>query len=336
MASVNEINQEIQAWANANPGLNPFDGVRKQKIANLKRLTQRPVLIYAADFLTPKVQLAPALQNQIAIGLRDKDYLPDVASMIPGKSIDFIIQSPGGLAEATETLVDHLRSRFDDIRVIVPGTAKSAATMLAMCADQIVMDELSELGPTDPQMFVNGRYSPAGAILKQFNLAQEALKNDPSSMAAWLPVLQMYGPSLIMECQHHLDLSRNLVGTWLKQYMFKADAALAAKADEIAAWLTEDDNFLTHNRRVSVTALREKGVNVLDMSTEPALQNAVRELYYAIMATFDGTGAFKLFENSENQLLSLGVVVQIAQAVPLPGQPGGGAPMAGMPLRVGQ
>jgi hypothetical protein len=72
------------------------------------------------------------------------------------------------------------------------------------------------------------------------------------------------------------------------------------------------------------------------MSTEPALQNAVRELYYAIMATFDGTGAFKLFENSENQLLSLGVVVQIAQAVPLPGQPGGGAPMAGMPLRVGQ
>ena len=272
------------------------------------------------------------MQNQIAIGLRDKDYLPDVASKIPGKAIDFIIQSPGGLAEATETRVDHLRSRFDDIRVIVPGTAKSAATMLAMCADQIVMDELSELGPTDPQMFVNGRYSPAGAILKQFNLAQEALKNDPSSMAAWLPVLQMYGPSLIMECQHHLDLSRNLVGTWLKQYMFKADAAHAAKADEIAAWLTEDDNFLTHNHRVSVTALREKGVNVLDMSTEPALQNAVRELYYAIMATFDGTGAFKFFENSENQLLSLGVVVQIAQAVPLPGGPR----MAGMPLRVSQ
>jgi hypothetical protein len=307
-----DVMQEVQTWAAQNPGLNPFDAIRKQKLTELRALTGRPVIVYASDFLTPKLSFAPALSLQTMITLRDKDFLP-VVTAVDGAEVDVLVQSPGGSAEATETLVEHLRSRFSSIRVLVPGTAKSAATMLAMSADEIVVDDLSELGPTDPQMVLNGRYSPAGAIAKQFQRAVQSLKDDPASMPAWLPVLQMYGPSLLVECEHHVSLSQELVGRWLQDYMFRGDADREAKANAIAEWLATDENFRTHARRVGIAQLEEKGVKILDMRTDENLQRAVRGLYYAIMITFDGTGVYKLFENSEGKTLAMNIQVQVQQ-----------------------
>jgi ClpP class serine protease len=50
---------------------------------------------------------------------------------LKGKDLDLIVHSPGGSPEATEAIVTYLRSKFNDIRVIVPQAAMSAATMLA-------------------------------------------------------------------------------------------------------------------------------------------------------------------------------------------------------------
>lgn len=308
MASTKQIKDETQAWAAANPGLNPFDGLRKEKIAALKAITGRPLLIYATDFFNPK--LPPQLSQILSINLSDKDTFADIADNIGMREIDLLIHSPGGSAEATEGIVSYLRSRFDHIRVLVPGTAKSAATMLAMSANQLVMDELSELGPTDPQMVINNRFSPAGAILKQFQKAQEELKSDPGKIAAWLPVLQLYGPSILVECQNHLDLSERLVRTWLEDYMFKGQADADVHASEVARWLADDENHLSHSRRIGVNELKAKGVNVIDMRDDATLREAIRQLHLALMNTFNGTGAVKLFENSEGVILSHGVTVQ--------------------------
>src|SRR5437870_9673496 len=83
--------------------------------------------------------------------------------------LDLVLHSPGGSAEATEALVSYLRSKFSDIRVIVPQAAMSAATMLACAANLVVMGKHSSLGPIDPQMFLNTplgqKAVPAQAIL---------------------------------------------------------------------------------------------------------------------------------------------------------------------------
>lgn len=308
MANIKQIMDEAKAYATANPGQNPFDAIRKQKIDALKTLTGRPVLIYAADFLNPK--LPPNLSQLISITLNDKDPIADAIENIPGEAVDLLVHSPGGSAEATEGIVDQLRAKFNDIRVLVPGTAKSAATLLAMAGNSLVLDQLSELGPTDPQMFINGRYSPAGAILKQFEKAQEELKNDPSSIGAWLPVLQLYGPSILVECQNHLDLSRRLVQTWLAQYMFAGEANAVTKASEVAEWLANDEHHLSHSRRVGIDDLIGKNVKVVDMRTDVALREAVRQLHLAVMGTFQNTGSFKIYENSEGFILAHGVAVQ--------------------------
>jgi len=73
MASWEQIGNEIQARAQEHPGLNAYDELRREKLRSLKAITGRPVLMYAADFTTPKVTFTPQLQQLINITLADKD-----------------------------------------------------------------------------------------------------------------------------------------------------------------------------------------------------------------------------------------------------------------------
>ncbi len=85
------------------------------------------------------------------------------------------------------------------------------------------MGEHSFLGPIDPQLLVStqlGRRSvPAQAVLDQFDQAQRECQ-DPAKLSAWLPMLGQYGPDPLMQCETALELSRELVSTWLDTYMF--------------------------------------------------------------------------------------------------------------------
>jgi hypothetical protein len=102
---------------------------------------------------------------------------------VQGRALDLVVHSPGGSATAAEQIVNYLRTQFDSIRVIVPLQAKSAATMIALGADEIVMGRFSELGPIDPQIFVpipggQGRFAPAHAILRDFKRAKDEITQD--------------------------------------------------------------------------------------------------------------------------------------------------------------
>lgn len=68
------------------------------------------------------------------------------------KEIDFIISSPGGMADHAYRIIRTLRKNFETVNVIVPFWAKSAATLLALGANRIIMDEFGEFGPLDAQV----------------------------------------------------------------------------------------------------------------------------------------------------------------------------------------
>lgn len=66
--------------------------------------------------------------------------------------VDFIINSPGGIPDEAYRIIRTLRKSFDNVNIIVPFWAKSAATLLALGGTKIVMDEFGEFGPLDAQM----------------------------------------------------------------------------------------------------------------------------------------------------------------------------------------
>ncbi|HEY76772.1 MAG TPA: hypothetical protein G4O00_11440 [Thermoflexia bacterium] len=80
----------------------------------------------------------------------------------PEVPIDLILHTPGGLVLAAEQIAYALCRHKAPVTVFVPHYAMSGGTLIALAADQIVMDENAVLGPVDPQL---GQY-PAASILK--------------------------------------------------------------------------------------------------------------------------------------------------------------------------
>ena len=64
--------------------------------------------------------------------------------------IDLFLYSTGGDTMVPWRLVSMIRGYCDTFSVLVPYKAHSAATMIALGADEIVMSDLSELSPIDP------------------------------------------------------------------------------------------------------------------------------------------------------------------------------------------
>jgi len=76
--------------------------------------------------------------------------------------VDLILHTPGGLVLAAEQIANALARHPSKVTVFVPHYAMSGGTMLALSADEIVMDENAVLGPVDPQV---GQF-PAVSILR--------------------------------------------------------------------------------------------------------------------------------------------------------------------------
>ncbi len=79
----------------------------------------------------------------------------------PDLPIDLIVHTPGGLVLAAEQIARALKAHQGRTTVFVPHYAMSGGTLLALAADEIVLDANAVLGPVDPQI---GSY-PAASIL---------------------------------------------------------------------------------------------------------------------------------------------------------------------------
>ncbi|MBU4272204.1 MAG: hypothetical protein KKE86_08940 [Planctomycetes bacterium] len=70
-----------------------------------------------------------------------------------GQPIALLIDSNGGLARPAYELAMLLRRHCGGFTAVIPRHAKSAATILALGADKIIMNDHAELGPLDVQIW---------------------------------------------------------------------------------------------------------------------------------------------------------------------------------------
>jgi hypothetical protein len=108
-----------------------------------------------------------------ALGQMGADVIPeftDQLTRLPAntKSIDLVIVSQGGDANVAWRIVSLIRERVGEFRVLVPRSAFSAATLVALGADRIYMHPYGNLGPVDPQISVPQRRPDGGEDRLQF------------------------------------------------------------------------------------------------------------------------------------------------------------------------
>ncbi len=80
----------------------------------------------------------------------------------PEVPIDIILHTPGGLVLAALQIAKALKRHKAKTTAFVPHYAMSGGTLIALAADEIVMDEHAVLGPVDPQL---GQF-PAASIAR--------------------------------------------------------------------------------------------------------------------------------------------------------------------------
>jgi hypothetical protein len=326
-----EVLREIDRSARQRGDQGPdLDGIRLGYIQRLHELSGRAVISYASGWLRA------AGQQPVVFAVEGGDVhgLMEVCHEVEEDELDLVLHSPGGSPEAAEQMLDYLRSQFRYIRALVPLQAKSAATMLALGCDEIVMGLHSELGPIDPQILVplpeGVRYAPAHAILRDFQRAKAELAQNLNGLAAWTPILRSYAGGLIEFCNQQVQLAQEVVASWLARYMLAhPDAGVPeqdrdAVARSIAEYFGSDasyERFRTHGRPIRVEELEKvRGLVVRRLEADDALQDAVLSIYHATDHTFGGP-ARKIVENHiGRRWVRIEQIVQIGPAQPPAGQ----------------
>ncbi len=80
----------------------------------------------------------------------------------PEVPIDLILHTPGGLVLAALQIARAVKRHKGKVTAFIPHYAMSGGTLIALAADEIVMDEHAVLGPVDPQL----GQAPAASIIR--------------------------------------------------------------------------------------------------------------------------------------------------------------------------
>lgn len=130
----------MAATADATTSQTPGERLRMSVLA-LEKITGRPAFVFVCPF-------------DHLVGAHIEGEIERVFGDDPPKgALDVVLESDGGSADAAYKAVLLLRQVADDVRVLVPRWAKSAATLFSLGADVIVMREaVAELGPLDVQV----------------------------------------------------------------------------------------------------------------------------------------------------------------------------------------
>ena len=93
--------------------------------------------------------------------------------------LDILLESGGGDIDSAYKILNLFKSYADKITVIVPFYAKSAATLIALGADELIICKAGELGPLDPQVRdpQTNSFVPAHSIKETMSFIEEV--HDP-------------------------------------------------------------------------------------------------------------------------------------------------------------
>lgn len=276
---------------------NPLTSVRREYLQLMNKYTERNIIAYYSAFLQKKEVQRTSIDDN------DKNaFMQAIYGLDKSKGLDLILHTPGGNLAATESIVNYLKSMFNnDIRVFIPQIAMSAGTMIALASKEIIMGKQSNLGPIDPQY---GGVSCAG-IIEEFKKACDEVNQNPNLAKVWGLIIGKYHPTFIGDCQKAVEWADVMVRAWLGENMFKGLKNKKRKIDKVLSFLSSHSETYSHQKHIHMDKLVELGLKVTALEKLDSreidgchdLQDCVLTLHHAYMLTLANTNIVKMVEN---------------------------------------
>lgn len=251
--------------------------------AALEEQLNRPVVSFFTSFQQP-VQIEDSDADMLEGLLQKADLSNGLALMI---------SSPGGSGLSAERIIKVCRSYSGtgEYWAIVPGKAKSAATMLCFGASRILMGVNSELGPVDPQLTIeeDGRtkwFSVYNVVWSYRDLFARAVA-ETGRLEPYLQQLSNYDEREIKEYEAHLALSEDISVRALRSGMLQGKSEDRIR-DTIERFLNPKETK-THGRPIFRDEAESCGLTVQEVKPSDALWVLIYELYlrtYQYVNTF--------------------------------------------------
>ncbi len=216
---------------------------------------QRQALIREIEATEPKL-LCYVAGNKAPVDRFDTLAFVDMLHNVRvGDPIDLMLHTPGGDVDAAEKLITLVRGAVGEegnLRVIVPDYAKSAGTLMALGANQIVMSASSELGPIDPQISSkdgNGSdivYSVL-TYLEAYNDARRGLREAPDDLSNRI-TFEKFDPVVVRKFEAVKTRARMFAENLLKRR--------GANFSKVATELMDINQYPSHGQMIGWEAAR--------------------------------------------------------------------------------
>lgn len=283
MPSRNEI---LKFISNENGTLDvvKLDNQRKYYLQELSAYTNRNVITYYSGWMSKR--------NVEDVSINDKDinaFMDTIHKLDKSKGLDLILHTPGGDIAATEQIINYLHSIFNnDIRAIIPQMAMSAGSLISVSCKEIIMGKQSCLGPFDPQM---GGVA-CQSVIKEFEDAKEDIRNNPQSLGLWQVIVSKYHPTFLLACKQAVLLTDELTDKVLER-----NVANEIDRKKIKELFNDNSVSKLHSRHYSKEKVKKVGLNVIDLESDPKLQDLVLSLHHSYLITLENSLITKIVEN---------------------------------------
>jgi len=262
----------------------------KDAVMQLETIRESTVISYMAS------------QNAL-VGPEDAGLLVDTIEMVLPETrkinrLDLFLHSPGGFLDSAYKIVGICKEYANEFNVIVPLAAKSAATVICLGANEIVMTVFAELGPIDP--IIQHPYKPQVRVparsIKDFfdflnSTETEKIPVDPQFRTQMSSLLDPY---LIGSYQTALNSSKQIAEKLLKENALKNKPQLV---DAAVKKLTE--YYYSHSYVIDRNEAKEIGLNVIKAESKAKLDQAVRQLLGIYQQFMMKNSILKLVGNRE-------------------------------------
>jgi hypothetical protein len=237
----------------------------------------------------------------------------------PVKKLDLFLCSNGGSGTVPWRLVSLFREFAESFCVLIPYRAYSAASLLALGADEIVMHPFAELGPIDPT--VSNEFNPTDQSGRHQGISVEdvtayvhfvkttvGIRHEDELIKAIEILAQKVHPLALGNVERFISQSRLIATKILRTHMPETDAH---KMNEIVENLASKLYFHGHpiNRKEA-----KDDINLeVTLDLQPDLETGLWDLYKEYEAELENLTPF----NPPSDIAAM----QAAQQPPQPGQP---------------
>lgn len=257
----------------------------------------------------PVVSLSTSFVYPVTLEDSDADMLEGVLQKTDlSEGFVLFLSSPGGRGLAAERIITVCRSYSgtDEYQVIVPGKAKSAATMICLGASNIIMVSTSELGSVDPQIVITEEgqakwFSAYNMVESYEELFSQAVK-EKGNLQPYLQQLANYDAREIAELRAALSLSEDIAVKALKTGMLSKISEKKIK-QKLKKFLTPEE-VKTHGRPIYAHEASACGLTVEVRDLDSAFWETAYELHYRLNNHVSHNNVSKCIETKDHSFIA--------------------------------